>query len=94
MSKYSQPRVAVITGGAGGIGQAFAERLAKDGADIAIVDVKDGEETRGLVEAQGRKFLAIPADITDPAQVDAMRDRCCRRSAGPTSWSTTPAAIR
>ena len=39
MAKGHKDKVAVITGAAGGIGQAFAKRLAEDGVHIAIVDV-------------------------------------------------------
>jgi short chain dehydrogenase len=42
MAKGHKDKVAVITGAAGGIGQAFAKRLAEDGVHVAIVDVGDG----------------------------------------------------
>lgn len=64
-------RVAVITGGASGIGQAFAQRLAEDGAAIAVADVKDASETRTMVEAAGGAFFSAACDVTDPAQVEA-----------------------
>lgn len=59
-------KIAVITGGANGLGQAFAKRLAEDGADIAVADVQNTEDTRALVEAAGRRFHAVPCDVTDP----------------------------
>lgn len=64
-------RVAVITGGASGIGQAFAKRLAEDGAAIAVADIKDAAETRAMVEGAGAKFFSAICDVTDPAQVAA-----------------------
>lgn len=67
-------RIAVITGGASGIGQAFAKRLAEDGAAIAVADVKDAAETRALVEAAGGKFYSAICDVTDPAQVSRFAD--------------------
>ncbi len=49
------------------IGQAVAVRLAKDGYDIACVDqrVELGEKTVELVQAEGRKAIALAADVTD-----------------------------
>jgi NAD(P)-dependent dehydrogenase (short-subunit alcohol dehydrogenase family) len=59
----------VITGAAGGFGQAFAVGLAERGADIVAVDLQDSAETVARVESLGRKALALVADITDPAAV-------------------------
>ena len=46
MAKGHKDKVAVITGGANGIGQAFAQRLAEDGVHVAVVDVVDRKSTR------------------------------------------------
>ena len=51
MAKGHKDKVAVITGAANGIGQAFAKRLAEDGVHIAMVDIADGNETVKMVEA-------------------------------------------
>lgn len=72
MAKGHQGKVAVITGGANGIGQAFAKRLAEDGVDIAVVDLADGGETVKLVEAAGRRAIYLKCDVSSPEQVEAM----------------------
>jgi NAD(P)-dependent dehydrogenase (short-subunit alcohol dehydrogenase family) len=61
-------KVALITGGDSGIGRAVATFYAKEGADVAIVylnEREDAEETKRLVEAEGRRCLTIAGDIGD-----------------------------
>jgi 2-deoxy-D-gluconate 3-dehydrogenase len=61
-------RVAVVTGGRRGLGQAMARALAQAGADVACISkTGNADETRSLVEATGRRFLDIQADLADPA---------------------------
>jgi len=62
--------VALITGGDSGIGRAVAVLFAREGADIAIVYLNehgDAEETRQLVEKEGRRCITISGDVRDAA---------------------------
>jgi len=63
-------KIAIITGGDSGIGKAVAIYFAKEGSDVVIVylnEQQDAEETKKLVEAEGRKCLLLAGDIGDEA---------------------------
>jgi NAD(P)-dependent dehydrogenase (short-subunit alcohol dehydrogenase family) len=64
-------RVAVITGGASGIGFATARRFAAEGATVVIGDMDD---ERGAAAAEAVGGLYVRADVTDEAQVNALFD--------------------
>jgi meso-butanediol dehydrogenase/(S,S)-butanediol dehydrogenase/diacetyl reductase len=69
-------RVAIVTGGARGIGRGIALRLAADGIDVAIADLPsmhaEAEAVAEEIRAAGRRSTVIDVDVSDPAQVDAM----------------------
>jgi NAD(P)-dependent dehydrogenase (short-subunit alcohol dehydrogenase family) len=64
-------RVAVVTGGDSGIGRAVAIAFAREGADVVISYLEgesdDAERTAELVEADGRKVVKVPGDLTEEA---------------------------
>ncbi len=65
-------KVALITGGARGIGRAIALTFAREGADIVVADVnlEVAGKTTLEIEAIGRKSLALDMDVTDYAKVE------------------------
>lgn len=60
-------RVAVVTGGASGIGLATAKRLASEGADVVVADMNDEAGRLAAKEVGG---LYVHADVTDPGDVE------------------------
>lgn len=67
-------RTAVVTGGAGGIGQALARRFGRDGMNVVLADVLADPlqaATRALTE-EGIEAVGIPTDVTDYASVEAL----------------------
>jgi NAD(P)-dependent dehydrogenase (short-subunit alcohol dehydrogenase family) len=66
-------RVALVTGGARGLGGATAVRLAEEGRDVVIADVleKEGHERVAEIEALGQKALFVNVDVTDEGAVQA-----------------------
>ncbi|MGB8649127.1 MAG: glucose 1-dehydrogenase [Mycobacteriales bacterium] len=67
-------RVALVTGASSGLGVAIAQGLAEAGADVVLGARRTDrlEETKALVEAAGRKAVAVQTDVTDPDQCTAM----------------------
>jgi len=71
-------KVAIVTGADSGIGRAIAALYAREGADIAIVyllEDDDAEETRRIVEAEGRSAITIRGDIGERDFADEIVNR-------------------
>ena len=69
-------KVAVVTGGASGIGRGISALLADDGFAVAVLDLDKvrAEETAADLTARGRRAVAYAADVTDLASIATVRD--------------------
>src|SRR5437588_12568204 len=67
MAPTSHPRIALVTGGARGIGAAIAHALAADGHKVAVGDIRDEEATQTAAAIDG---LSVHLDVTDTASVN------------------------
>jgi 3-oxoacyl-[acyl-carrier protein] reductase len=78
-------RVAIVTGGARGIGAAVARRLAADGLAVAVLDLKEGDcgATVDAITAAGGKAFAVGADVSDADQVKTAVDAVAAELGGP-----------
>tara|TARA_R110002050_G_scaffold36360_3_gene91114 strand:- start:100 stop:948 length:849 start_codon:yes stop_codon:yes gene_type:complete len=78
-SEKLKGKVALITGGDSGIGRSVAVHYAREGADIAIVylkEDKDALETKNLVEKEGQRCLLIEGDLTKEAFCKSVVKKC------------------
>ncbi|MBZ0299353.1 MAG: glucose 1-dehydrogenase [Anaerolineae bacterium] len=76
-----QGRIALVTGGGQGIGRAFAHALGEAGAALAVVDVvtERAETVAAELTTKGIDSLALTADVTQTAQVQAMVDAILKK---------------
>jgi NAD(P)-dependent dehydrogenase (short-subunit alcohol dehydrogenase family) len=75
-------KVALIAGGDSGIGRAAAVLFAREGADLAILYLNEGEdaqETKRLIEREGRSCLTIAGDVGDPDFCRSAVDQAIQR---------------
>jgi sorbitol-6-phosphate 2-dehydrogenase len=78
MDKVLQDRIAIVTGGAQGLGEAICHRLACEGAHVVVADInlEQAEQVAAEIAAQtDRRAIAVEADVTDEAQVEALVNR-------------------
>jgi 3-oxoacyl-[acyl-carrier protein] reductase len=81
MARFAD-RVAVVTGGAGGIGRAVCAALAAEGARVAVVDLDEGAVS-AAVAAMGEQAEGFTVDVRDPEAVEALMQEVHDRLGGP-----------
>lgn len=85
MNNSNRTPVAIVTGGATGIGRATSERLAAAGCAVAIVYSRsevDAADTVNAIRARGQDAIALRADVTDGRQVEHMMAEVIARYGG------------
>jgi NAD(P)-dependent dehydrogenase (short-subunit alcohol dehydrogenase family) len=87
-------RVAVVTGGASGIGLAIVRRLAADGASVALLDLEAGaaEEAAAELRGKGLRVIGLAADVSDRAAVEKALE-AARGELGPVEIMVTSAGL-
>ncbi len=75
MEKLLQDRIALVTGGAQGLGQAICFRLAQEGCHLVVADLNEAAAIETAASITDRRAMAVKTDVTDESQVAAMVDR-------------------
>ncbi|MEH0938812.1 3-oxoacyl-ACP reductase FabG [Micromonospora psammae] len=91
-----EPRVAIVTGAARGIGAATARRLAADGMAVAVVDIEESatKETVDAIAGAGGRAVGVGADVSDRAQVEAAVERVAAELGAPTVLVNNAGVLR
>jgi len=94
MTTVVSPRVAVVTGGASGMGEATCHELGRRGYQVAVLDVNDQAAQRVAEDLRGQGVVAlgIAADVTDRSAVDSAFAKV-RSELGPTTVLVTSAGL-
>ncbi|RPE74875.1 MULTISPECIES: 3-oxoacyl-ACP reductase FabG [unclassified Frondihabitans] len=82
----SDQRVAIVTGGARGIGAAVGARLARDGMAVALIDLRqeDADASAAAITAAGGTAIGVAADVSDEASVKAAVETVVEKLGPPT----------
>lgn len=72
-------RVAIITGGARGIGRAYAFRLSEEGAKVVIADIIDAKEAKQTIEEKGGEVLTLYTDVSNEESTKEMAIKTVER---------------
>jgi 3-oxoacyl-[acyl-carrier protein] reductase len=86
MARESQDRVAIVTGGARGIGAGIARRLAADGFAVAVLDMEEtgAKAVAQSIAADGGRAVGVAVDVSDTESVTAAVDRVVAELGEPT----------
>ena len=75
MARVLEDRIALVTGGGQGLGEALSMRMAAEGCHVVVADLNEATATKvatAIRQTTDRRALAIKADVTDEPQVAAM----------------------
>jgi 3-oxoacyl-[acyl-carrier protein] reductase len=92
----TEVRTAIITGAARGIGAGIAKRFAADGHQVAVLDLDEAacQSVVDEITAAGGKALAVGADVSDPASVEAAVEKVAAELGAPTILVNNAGIIR
>ena len=81
MNGYLNEKIAIVTGGAQGLGRAITKRLAREGCDVVVADIKDDalqDAVEVIASETGRHIVGLRTDVTREADVETLFDRTQR----------------
>jgi 3-oxoacyl-[acyl-carrier protein] reductase len=79
--KRLEGKVAIVTGGASGLGKTFCLALAEQGASLVVADIKEkeAEQTASEIQARGGRAISIKTDVTSEAATLAMAEEAIKQ---------------
>lgn len=82
MTTSMNGKTVIVTGAARGLGRAYAEALAKEGAAVVCGDIRSCDEVVAAIESAGGKAIGVHLDVTDMASCQAMADAAVEKFGG------------